>query len=199
MKMRVMVAAVWMSGGMLMAGEAPVDDTLDFLVSKAKSAPATRPSTTRPVSPFAEKQNDPEARKGVVVLSNGEKIAGQVSTTREKPLRLWDETAKEYRDIPWNLIKVAEAKIVWERDEKEWHFRESGSDIKEYTGKTYPARELEYVVTLVNDQKITGGVVAPVYVSAGEQWVMVALNKRQKGEVGKGLKELVYVRRIELE
>jgi len=29
----------------------------------------------------------------------------------------------------------------------EWHFKESGSDIKEYTGKAYPARQTSYTIT----------------------------------------------------
>jgi hypothetical protein len=179
----------------------PADDTVDFLLSTAATRPATRPTTgpsTRPGSPFEDKANV-EARKGFILLSNGEKIRGNLSTTREKPIRVWDEKEKEYRDVPFALVKSIEAAIQWERDEKEWHFKESGSDIKEYTGKTYPARELLYTVTLINGQTVTGGIVCPIYASAGEQSLAYVLNKRQKGEVGKTLKELVYVKRVEMD
>ena len=177
------------------------DETMDWLLNQAKAAPATQPATpaTRPAAPFAEGHKNPEARAGVILLSNGEKIRGDIATTREKPIRIWDEQEKEYRDIPFALIKSMEAKILWERNQEEWHFPESGSDKKEFTGKTYPARELVYVVTLVNDQTVTGGIVSPLYATGGENTLMFILNKRQKGDVGKTLKDLVYVKRVELE
>ncbi|MFI5379329.1 MAG: hypothetical protein ACHRHE_08530 [Tepidisphaerales bacterium] len=198
----IILAAVAVAGALLAAesGKKTGDDDLDFLLGKAKPSTATsKPAipTSRPVTmPVSE---NPEARKGVVILSNGEKIRASLSTTREKPVRLWDEKDEKYRDIPFDLIKSAEAKIVWERDEKEWHFIASGSDIKEFTGKTYPARELQYEVTLLNGQKITGGIVAPIYAQGSGQTLTYVLNKRQKGDVGQTLKQLVYVKKVELE
>lgn len=175
------------------------DETLDWLLSRAATAPATRPADTQPAVPFERPGEDPEKRKGFILLSNNEKIPGTICTTREKPIRIWDPSAKQYVDVPWALIKSMEARVLWERDEKEWHFVESGSDIKEYSGKTYPARELEYVVTLVNGQTITGGIVAPLYVSGSGHTLTFVLYKRQKGDLGKTLKDLVYVKRVELE
>lgn len=178
------------------------DETLDWLLKQAATAPATEPapteSTSRPTSPFADK-NDRGWRKGVITLSNGEKVRGNLQTTRDKPLRVWEEKAKEYRDIPFELVKSMQARIVWERDEKEWAFKESGSDVKIYTGKTYPARELTYTLTLVNDQTVSGGLVAPIYIQTPSGDKTFLLNKRQKGEVGQNLKQLEYVKGIELE
>ena len=179
------------------------EDTLDWLLNQPAPTPsAPTPSTqpaTRPASPFAERHKNPEARTGTILLSSGEKIRGDIATTREKPIRIWDEQEKEYRDVPFALIKSIEARILWERNQEEWHFPEAGSDKKEFTGKTYPARELIYTVTLVNDQPITGGIVAPLYAAAGEAALTFILHKRQKGEVGQTLKDLVYVKRVELE
>jgi hypothetical protein len=58
---------------------------------------------------------------------------------------------------------------------------------------------MEYIVKLVNGQTVTGGIVAPLYVLEGETKSMHVLNKRQKGEIGQTLKDLVYIRRVELE
>ncbi|HEV8605015.1 MAG TPA: hypothetical protein VGQ99_06595 [Tepidisphaeraceae bacterium] len=177
------------------------DETVDWLFGKATTVPTSRPSThpsSAPISPFVEKSN-PESRRGVLILNTGEKISGQIWTTREKPLRLWDEKDKEYRDIPLAAIKSLEAIIVWERDEKEWHFKEGGSDIKEFSGKTYPARELQYRLTLQNGQTLTGGLVARVYISTADKSLTFILNKRQKGDVGKALKDLIYVKRVEFD
>lgn len=177
---------------------APRDDTLDWLLSQATTAPTTRRADAPAASPFAEKI-DADTRKGIITLSDNERIRGRLSTTREKPIRIWVPADKEYRDVPFDLIKSMEAKVLWERDEKEWHFKESGSDIKEYTGKTYPARELEYTVTLVNGQSITGGIVAPIYVTENQKTFTFVLNKRQKGEVGQTLRDLTYIKKVELE
>lgn len=85
------------------------------------------------------------------------------------------------------------------RDEKEWRFRESGSDVKIYSGKTYPLRELQYTLTLTDGNRVEGGVVAPLDVQTKDGRFTFVLNKRQKGEVGQSLKDLVYPVRVELE
>lgn len=188
---------LWASASVLRSAE---DDTFDFLVGKAATRPTTQPAepTTRPVSPFVAKE-DGESRPGMILLSDGKKLRGRLSTTREKPIRVFASDEKEYRDIPFSLIRSMGARVLWEREQKEWHFKESGSDVKEYSGKTYPAREIEYIVKLVNGQTVTGGIVAPLYVLEGETKSMHVLNKRQKGEIGQTLKDLVYIRRVELE
>ena len=178
----------------------PADDPVDFLLRQSTTAPSSRPvsAATMPASPFGERTNQ-EVRRGVVVLSNGQRIVGEVWTTREKPLRIWDDREKEYKDIPFLLVKTIEASILWEREEKEWRFKESGSDVKVYSGKTYPARELKYTIEMENGQKVIGGVVAPVYVATGEKDFKYTLNKRQKGDVGEKLLDLIYIVRIEFE
>jgi hypothetical protein len=177
------------------------DDLLDWLLTKSTTSPATQTTdpASRPASPFADKADDRGARRAVMLLSNGERIGGKIATTRDKPIRVWIEADKEYRDIPYNLIKSVEAQVLWERDEAEWAFKESGSDIKIYSGKTYPCRELIYKVTLVNDQSITGGVVAPLYVLTSDGDRVFILHKRQKGEVDQKLNQLVYVKSVRFE
>ena len=172
-------------------------DDLDWLVKQPTTQPASQPST-QPASPFTQKSN-PDARAGALALSNGQTLKGLLATTREKPLRIFDDKDKEYRDVPLTLIKSLEASINWERDEKEWHFKDTGSDIKEFSGKTYPARELQYKVTLLNGQSITGGIVAPLYVSQDDKQQMFVLNKRQKGDLGQSLKDLLYIKRVDFD
>ena len=181
----------------------PSDATMDWLLDQ--STPATQPSTqpatapaTQAASPFAPRKDAGE-RTGTILLSDGTEIAGTITTTPGKPIRVWDEKQKRYLDLPIESIASIEAKIVWERDEPEWRFKESGFDEKVYTGKTYPAREMQYTFTLLNGDTIVGGAVAPVYIDAGRVTKQFVLHKRDKGEVGKTLAELVYVKRIVLE
>ncbi len=190
----------------LLAGDPPArpagDDDVDFLLKKvATTAPASKP-TTLPAgnSPLTDTSgNEDVRRKAVMLTSDGEKYRGRFYTTYEQPIRVFDPERKEYRDIPFKFIKTMEAKIIWEREEKEWHFKESGSDIKEYSGKTYPAREYQYTFTLVNGQTITGSVAAPIYMEQPKSFHTFVLHKRDKGEIGQTLKQLVYVQRMDFE
>lgn len=178
----------------------PGDDPADWLLRSATTAPSTQSTqpASQPSSPFSAR-GQADARTGQITLSDGRAIRGSITTTPEKPLRVWDEADKDYRDVPLDLVKSMRAVVKWERDEKEWQFKESGSDVKIYTGKTYPARELTYRVTLVNGQTVAGGIVAPLYVIDGDQRLMFVLNKRQKGEVGQKLKDLAYIKSVNFE
>ena len=160
------------------------------------AAAATQPTTT----PLALRggEND-DAREGTIELSDGKTIRGRIATTAEKPVRVWVEAEKQYEDIPFSMIKTIEASVVWERDEREWRFKASGSDVKEYSGKTYPARETSYKITLSDGQTFEGGVVAPLYVTDADGATKTyVLHKRDKGEVGQTLGQLVYVKRVSL-
>lgn len=162
-------------------------------------SPAGNSSEQPPASsPFA-KRASATARPARIHLSDGTVLLGQLDTTPGKPIRLWDESAKVYRDIPFGLIHSIQAQVTWERLQEEWHFAASGSDVKEFTGKTYPARELQYTLTLVNGQKITGGVVAPLYYSTESARKTLTLNKRDKGQVGQSLDQLIYVHSVEFD
>jgi len=180
----------------------PSDTTMDWLLDQAEPVSPSQPAppASQPVSPLVAPDRA-EARSAVITLSDGSTLRGTVATTPDKPIRIWDEKAEVYRDVPFRLIKSLEAHVLWERDEPEWRFIDSGSDIKEQTGRTYPARELEYTATLLNGQQIRGGIVAPLYFESSEdnERRTLVLHKRQKGEAGQTLEELVYVLKAELE
>ena len=181
---------------------APADATVDWLLGQASVIPATGPSTlpaTAAASPLTRRDAGSEARVGTITLSDGSILKGEIHSTPGKPIRVWDESIKQYVDIPFKAIVSGKASVLWERDEKEWHFIASGSDIKEYTGKSYPARETTYQFTLTNGKAVAGGVVSPLYVTTPEGERLLVLNKRAKGEVGQALKDLVYVQAIQFE
>lgn len=173
------------------------DPTMSWLLDQA-STPTTQP-TTQPATRASADAPAPGERSGQMTLSDGTSLTGLLSTTPNKPLRVWSDKEKRYIDLPWDAIASIEAQILWQRDEPEWRFKESGFDEKVFTGKTYPARETEYVITLTSGDTVTGGVVAPIYLrpdtGKAQQFV---LHKRAKGDVGKTLAELVYIKRIEL-
>lgn len=175
------------------------DDDAAFLAKKAR--PASTPKSDAPAtapSPFSTAPES-DARQATLTSSDGSAVQGKFSHTAEKPFRVWVEEKKEYRDIPFKLIARLEAKVTNEHDEKEWHFKESGSDIKEFTGKTYPVRETLYTLTLVNGQTVTGGIVEPLYLERPNGRTTYSLLKTDKGQVGQTLSQLVYVRRVDFD
>lgn len=113
-------------------------------------------------------------------------------------MRIWVEEQHEYLDVPLEQVRRIEAIVLWERMEREWHFIASGSDVKEYTGRTYPARELQFTFTLEDGRKITGGTVTPLYVQVEKEQRLIVLPKRQKGEFGVDLGHLLYPKVVEI-
>ncbi len=181
------------------AGPATRDAADDILGLSAPAPPhpttepATRPSVFKPAA------DDGETRDGAVTLSDGTVLAGKIATTAEKPIRIWVEQEKQYEDVPLSQVARAQVQVTWERDEPEWNFKESGSDVKVYSGRTYPAREQTYKFTLTDGTVIAGGVVAPLYVTTadGKSRTLV-LHKRDKGTIGQKLADVVYVKTVEL-
>jgi hypothetical protein len=154
-------------------------------------APTTAPSVLRPAHEIRD-----ESRSATMVFSDGRTITGKFSTTLRQPVRVYVEGETKYEDIPFSMIKTIEAKVLWEREEPEWKFKESGSDIKEYSGKTYPNRQTDYIFTLTDGTVISGATAAPIYLERdGEEKVFI-LHKRDMGKPGEKLDQLVYVKTV---
>ena len=168
---------------------------MDWMLGHATTKPATTRPSTSPVSPLVDRQQA-TARTGTITLSDGSKLVGEIATTADRPLRVYDDQAKQYVDVPIEDVVSIKAAVVWERDEQEYQFKTSGSDEKVYSGKTYPARELQYAITSKDGTKATGGIAAPIYFKQGDERKTFILHKRDKGEVGQTLKQLVYVSEI---
>jgi len=192
----IVLSLAMMSAALADPSTKPADPAVDFLLDAA-TQPAALPPATQPSEPVLNGPKNDGARPAVLTLSNGQVVKGMAATTLDKPVRVWDETIKDYRDIPFSLIQSATAVVNWERDEPEWTFKESGSDVKIYTGRTYPARETRYTFTLTNGDKITGDVAAPIYMEADGKTKTYVLHKRDKGELGQKLSDLVYVQKID--
>lgn len=164
---------------------------------------ADEPETLNPFGPKPEIRED--AQEGVIQTSDGKAHEGMIYLTRDMRLKIYDEKTKRQREIPLRVIRRIDAEVKWERMEKDWQFQELAADKKLYSGKEYPAREYTHTVTLQDGRKLTGPMSAVVYLkippkdekpSTEERFV---LHKRQKGEPGTTLKELVYVKSIDFD
>jgi len=202
----ILLCTHWMSSLGPVRGETPAtmpaDPTLDFLldqaeVSSTQPAPESSP-TTAPATPLRNAAVAEGFREAVVTLSDGKSMNSSLGTTPNQPMRIFDVGRQEFIDVPFELIASLEAEVVWERDEREWHFVESGSDIREYTGHTYPAREIQYQLWTTTGKSHRGGISAPLYAQRGVgKAELLVLYKRQKGEVDTTLKHLIFVKRVE--
>lgn len=159
----------------------------------ADEPPAINPFGPRPAARL-------DGLPGVLELSDGSLRIGEIFLTRDAKLKIYDPKTKKFREIPLKEVHRIECHIQKEWLEREWRFREAASNEKVYTGRTYPARIYEHTVTLRDGTSIRGPLSAPIYVREAESKKpqRFLLHKRDKGPIGTTLKELIYVRRVEL-
>jgi len=138
-------------------------------------------------------------RSGRLLLSNGKTFTGLIYTTPGKRLKIYDRKKKKVVEIDIRSVSKIEATPEVEKIEPVWRWKEAASDAKVYTGQFYPWRKLVTTIYLKNGKSITGDLAAPIYVlKEGEKKPKrFILHKRQKGGVGKKLKELLFVKKIE--
>ena len=170
---------------------------------------AQEPPALNPFGPVRTERDD--AVPGYLELSDGKVLVGNIYMTRDKRLKIYDETTKRQREIPLRVVKQIECNVLKEWMEKEWRFKELALNEKYYTGREYPSRECEYAITLQDGRTITGPLAELFYVqpyaySAEESRSYrpdvkpekYLVHKRQKGEPGTTLKDLIYVKLIKL-
>ncbi len=140
-----------------------------------------------------------DAVEGCVELSDGTLRPGWIYLTRDKRLKLYDDQQQRQREIPLRAVAKIECRVKREWMEREWKFKETTSDEKIYTGRSYPAREYLHTITLKDGRTVAGPLAAIVYVQPlGKQEAeRFLLNKRNKGDLGQDLKTLVYVKWIQ--
>ena len=171
---------------------------------------AEEPPAINPFGPARHERED--AIPGYLETSDGKVYPGAVYLTRDKRLKIYDETLKRQREIPLRVVKQIECKVLKEWMEKEWRFKELALNEKYYTGHKYPSREYVHTITLKDDRTISGPLAEIVYVkpyadpkaipSGGYRPQAEAqrflLHKRDKGELDEDLKSVTYVRLIKL-
>ena len=182
---------------------------MGLLLAGVAAAGAAEPPAINPFRPAPSQRED--AVPGYVELSDGSIHPGMIYLTRDKRLQIYDEQLERQREVPLQAVKQIECSVKKEWMEREWRFKETTSDEKVYTGRSYPAREYLHTITLQDGRTLTGALAAIVYVQPrqkkpaqtgqdqpqpkAEQFL---LNKRNKGELGQDLKSLLYVKRIKL-
>ncbi len=180
-----------------------------LLLAGAAAARAAEPPAINPFGKAPAERED--ALPGYVELSDGSIHPGMIYLTRDKRLQIYDEQLERQREVPLQAVQQIECRVKREWMEREWRFKETTSDEKVYTGRSYPAREYLHTITLQDGRKLTGPLSGIVYVQPPQQQPaetgqdrpppkaeQFLLNKRNKGELGQELKSLLYVKRIKL-
>ena len=181
-----------------------------WVLLSLSACPVTRAEEPPAIHPFGPVKEDREdAVPGCLEMSDGKVYPGDVYMTRDKRLKIYDGKLDRQREVPLRAIRQIECKVVKQWIEKEWRFKESALDEKVYTGRSYPARQYVYTITLADGRTITGPVAEIIYVrpflAPGDRTdasqleaQRFILHKRDKGEIGADLKSLKYVQRIKL-
>lgn len=197
----------WKSGpttGLLTAGVAVV--VLVAACSMGAEEPGGPAPGGSPVSPLAPVGPPArQARPATVVFSGGSKRSGQVWLTPGKRLKIFERAQEKYREFA--LADVVRIDVNPEKEvmERVWRWKEHASDEKVYTGEAYPWRK--YVTTLaVRDRKgklqnVVGDMTAVLYLQEDPEKkpVRLLIHRREKGEVGQTLQDLVYVTAVVFE
>jgi hypothetical protein len=163
------------------------------LAARGEEPPAINPFGPRPAARA-------DAIPGYLELSSGAIHPGKLYLTRDFRLKIFDEAQKRQREVPLSVVRRIDCKVLKEWMEKEWRFKENANNVKVYTGRTYPAREYTYTITLRDGRTIRGPMSGIIYVrqegSTGADRYL--FHKRDKGPVGSDLGSLLYVRSVHL-
>jgi hypothetical protein len=172
------------------------------------SADPANPLAADPPNPFeTTREERTDVVDGAVHLSNGTVVRGKVYLTRGYDLRIYDAKREEFRNVPLRAVEEINCQVEKEWLEREWRFKENANDEKIYTGRTYPSRIYTHQIKLTRGDVMSGPLGVVVYVAPDSAPGQVndqakpqrfMLHKRDKGEPGQTLSDLVYVQKIVL-
>lgn len=128
-----------------------------------------------------------------VSTSDGKSASGLLYTTLGKPLKIYDRAKEKFVSFTLKEISRIDVAVEIEKEEPYWYWKESGSDEKVYTGKSYPWRKYVTTVTFPGGKKITGTLSGLLYLEKNGKKTRHILYERQKGKEGQKPKDLVYV------
>ena len=175
------------------------DDIGEAAEPPLEDAPAKEPE---PKNPLRRTTENREARPGWVLLSDQSVITGNIYSSLGKPLSIFNRAEKKYNRIDWRDVAHIDVELEKNILERDWRWKESGSDVKVFTDLYYFSHE--YCITLFtrDGQEIVGDCAAPIYVleDGQEKAARLILHKKDKGEKAGEYeaKQPVYIRSIVL-
>jgi hypothetical protein len=132
-----------------------------------------------------------DGRAGSVEWSDGHKLAGDISLTPGKELRIFTSTSQ----VSLSLDEVKEIRFTPEKEEmwEGFYFPNAGQTTQVKTGEVYPIRYLQTHITLANGQVVEGHLFTTVfYVENDDGAQKIVVMAKQTGSNGQKLADLVY-------
>jgi hypothetical protein len=139
-----------------------------------------------------------DGRPGSVEWSDGRKLAGAISLTPGKDLRMFTSTTQ----VALQLAQVKEIRFLPEKEEmaEGFYFPNAGQATQVKTGEVYPVRSLKTQITLGNGQVVEGHLFTTTfYVETDDATEKVVVMAKQSGTNGQKLADLVYPTLIRFE
>lgn len=139
------------------------------------------------------------------MFSDGKRRTGLLWLTPGKRLTIFDRAQQTYREFTLQELVAIRVDPEQEVVERVWRWKENASNEKVFTGETYPWRLCVTTLTVRDAEgkqaTVTGDLSAALYLEEkpGEKPVRVLLYRRQKGETGQALSDLVYVTAVNFE
>jgi len=132
-----------------------------------------------------------DGRPGSVEWSDGRKLAGAISLTPGRDLRLFTSTAP----VSLSLAEVKEIRFKPEKEEmwEGFYFPNAGQATQVKTGEVYPIRYLQTQITLADGQVLEGHLFTTTfYVETDDATEKIVVMAKQTGPNGQKLADLVY-------
>ncbi|MDP6355189.1 MAG: hypothetical protein QF473_08825 [Planctomycetota bacterium] len=130
-------------------------------------------------------------REGTVQFSDGDTVAGKISLTRGRSLKI--HQGKKLMALALERVREIRFDPEEEKMEQKWRFLVAGQTQKEKWGDPYPVRHLKATILLTNDERIEGHLYTTLfYVEGKEKTRKVIAYAKQRGKQGQSLDTLVY-------
>lgn len=138
-----------------------------------------------------------QKREGIVVLSNGKRVAGMLSLTTGKRLVVRRPDRKRPREVALSELAGIAVRVIGQCLIKEWRFKEEGSPVKVYTGRSYPRLDFGLTLTFTDGRALDCTVAkgTPLYVETGAaKRRRFIIPRYLTGEMGRKPEELIYLK-----
>jgi len=134
---------------------------------------------------------------GTVTTSDGKALWGLLYINLGKPLKIYDPRKRKFVEFTLKEVSRIDIEVEIEKEQPYWYWKESGSDDKVYTGKSYIWRKYRTSVTFSGGEKVSGYLSGIIYLEDRERKKhRFILHDRHKGKPGEPAEKLIYVKSI---
>jgi len=161
----------------------------------------------KPLNPFGGRRKPRYTYKGVFHMSDGTKIEALCRLRGRKVFRIYDRVNMRNREFTLPQVEEIACEVVKKWQEKIWRWKEGGQHVKIDTGQSYPICKFVHKMKLRPDEDeedepppvVEGGMSGVIFYKLPGQkekkfWFHETWG--DKGMIGKGFEDMVYVKRM---